>query len=272
VSTLKICLCFLVALVVPASAGAPPRKNPSLPSQAKPVKGILVPVPKEIFNSLDKFSDANWRAVQRPEVVRWKSHGDQVQIALLLGTVVAEGFIAMEAEDSSEVNKVGNDVLFLARGLGMEKTALRRSRSIMEYADRNEWVAARKEWDGVLSDLEKGMIKLKSEPLSQLVSLAGWLRGTEALCTLVLQNYSPERAELVRQPILVDHLEKQLLGMKSKREDRAIVAKLREGIRRIHVLMQKESGPPTEQTVREIGSICRDLVSISSRRPGESSN
>ena len=49
----------------------------------------------------------------------------------------------------------------------------------MEHADKNEWAAARKEWDGVLSDLEAGMIELKSEHLSQLVSLGGWLRGTE---------------------------------------------------------------------------------------------
>jgi hypothetical protein len=266
VSALRICLFFLVALVVPLFAEVPSGQGPSLPSQAKPVKGVLVPVPKEIFDSLDKFRDANWRAVQRPEIVRWKPHGDQVQIALLLGVVTAEGFIAMEAEDSTEVDRVGDDVLMLARALGVEKSALRRSRSIMEYANRNEWTAARKEWDGVLSDLEKGMIKLKSESLSQLVSLAGWLRGTEALCTLVLQNYSPERAELIRQPALADYLEKQLLAMRSRRESRPMIKKMARGIRRIRLLIKNENGPLTEQTVREIGSICKELVNISSER------
>ena len=53
---------------------------------------------------------------------------------------------------------------------------------------------------GVVSDLESGMIEIKSTELAQLVSLGGWLRGTEALSALVLQNYSPERAELIRQP------------------------------------------------------------------------
>ena len=72
------------------------------------------------------------------------------------------------------------------------------------YADKNEWIAARKEWDGVFSDLQSGMIEIKSKELSQLVSLGGWLRGTEALCALVLENYSPERAELIRQPLLLD--------------------------------------------------------------------
>ena len=107
-------------------------------------------------------------------------------------------------------------MLKLARGLGVEKRALSRSRSIMEYADKNEWTAARKEWDGVFSDLQSGMIEIKSKELAQLVSVGGWLRGTEALAALVLQNYSPERSELIRQPELVDYLEKQLLAMSSE--------------------------------------------------------
>ena len=135
-----------------------------------------------------EFRDANWRAVKRPEVARWKSHGDQAQIATLLGVVIAEGFIAMEAEDSTEVKNLGRTVLALARGLGVEERALRRSRSIVELADKNEWTAARQEWDGVLSDLESGMIELKSKQLAQLVSVGGWLRGTEALSALVLQK------------------------------------------------------------------------------------
>ena len=62
----------------------------------------------------------------------------------------------------------------------------------MELADKSEWIAARQEWDGVLSDIEGGMIELKSAQLAQLVSLGGWLRGTEALSALVLQRYPPE--------------------------------------------------------------------------------
>ena len=266
-SALKIYFLILAGLAIPVFAQAPSDQSGQLPSQAKPVEGVLVPVPKEIFHSLDEFRSANWRAVQRPEIVHWKSHGDQVQIALLLGVAVAEGFIAMEAEDSTEVKNVGHTVLTLARALGVQERVLRRSRSIMEHADKNEWAAAREEWDGVLSDLENGMIELKSEHLSQLVSLGGWLRGTEALCALVLQSYSPERAELIRQPVLLDHLEKQLLGMSSEIQTRPMVAKMLQGIRRIRMLIQNENGPPTEKTVREIDGICEKLVRLSSRRP-----
>src|SRR5215467_13266376 len=214
-SALNLFVFIQIVLAISAFAQTPSEQSSPLPSQATEVHGVAVPVPKEIFRSLDQFRDANWPAVKRPEVARWKSHGDQAQIATLLGVVIAEGFIAMEAKDSAEVENLGKSVLSLARGLGIRDRAIRRSRSIMELADKNEWSEARKEWDGVLSDLETGMIEIKSEQLAQLVSLGGWLRGTEALSALLIQNYSPERSNLIRQPELIGYLEKQLDAMSS---------------------------------------------------------
>lgn len=264
-SALKIYFFILAGLATPVFAQGRIGEAKQLPSQAMQVEGIVVPVPKEIFRSLDEFRGANWRAVQRPEVARWKSHGDQVQIALLLGVEIAEGFVAVEAEDGAEVKNIGNTVLKLAKGLGVEKSALRRSRSIMEHADKNEWATARQEWDEVFSDLENGMIEIKSKELAQLVSLGGWLRGTEALCTLVLQNYSPGRAELLRQPVLLDYLEQQLLAMNGEIQTRPMVAKMLEGIRKIRALIPNEKEPLAEKTVREIDQICKELVRRSSR-------
>lgn len=266
-SALKFSLLILAVLAIPALGQTPSEQNSQLSSQAKQVHGIAVPVPKEIFRSLDQFRDANWSAVKRPEVARWKSHGDQAQIATLLGVVIAEGFIAMEAKDSTEVKNLGNSVLSLAGGLGIRARALRRSRSIMELADKNEWSEARKEWDGVLSELETGMIELKSAQLAQLVSVGGWLRGTEALSALVLQNYSLERSNLIRQPELINTLEAQLRAMSGDIQARPIVKKLLDGIHTIRSLVERENGPLSEETVRKVHGVCGELVPLSSRRP-----
>jgi hypothetical protein len=164
------------------------------------------------------------------------------------------------------VKNIGNRVLVLARALGVEERVLRRSSSIMELTDKDEWRAARKEWDGVVSDLESGMIEIKSAHLYQLVSLLGWLRGTEALSVLVLQNYSSERSDLLRQPGLINYLEKQLLAMSTDIQNRPMIVKLLDGIRRIRTLLERENGPLPEQTIREVHSICEELVPLSSRR------
>ena len=236
-----------------------------LPSQTTAIKGVLVPVPREIFDTLDKFANSNWRAAQRPELAQQRSHTDQAETALLLGVVIAEGFIAVEAKDAVEVKSVGRAVLKLAGGLGVEKAALRRSRSIVEHAERDDWTAVRKEWDGVLPDVQRGMNELKSEQLAQLVSLGGWLRGAEALAALVLQNYSGQNAELLRQPALLDYFEKALAGMSDDIRANPMIMRMLEGIQKIRPLVASEDPQISQKNVKEISSVSEELLKSLSR-------
>ena len=231
-----------------------------LPQQSRAIDDVLVPVPREVFNTLDKFAHSNWRAVQRTELAQWKPHGDQAEIALLLGAVIAEGFIAVEAEDAVETKDIGRAVLTLARGLGVEKMALRRSRSIVEHAERGDWPAVRKEWDKVLPDVEQRMNELKSGQLAQLVSLGGWLRGTEALSKLVLQNYTSEDAALLRQPALLDYFEKKLDGMSGNMRTKPILIRMREGLQKIRLLLTSEDGQVSQEKVKEISAVSEKLL------------
>ena len=248
----------LISLLVAQTA--PNTSVRQLPPQSTAIKGVLVPVPREIFDTLDKFARSNWRAVQRPELAQQRPHGDQAETALLLGVVIAEGFIAVEAEDPDEVKSVGRAVLKLARGLAVEKAALKRSRSIVDHAERGDWAGVRKEWDGVLPDVQQGMNELQSEQLAQLVSLGGWLRGTEALTVLVLQNYSSQNAELLRQPALLDHLEKRLAGMSDDVRTKPMIVRVRQGIQKIRPLVASEDFQISQEKVKEISTVSEDLL------------
>ena len=236
-----------------------------LPPQSTAIKGVVVPVPREIFDTLDKFAHSNWRAVQRPELAQQRPRGDQADTALLLGVVIAEGFIAAEAEDAGEVKSVGRAVIKLGRGLGVEKAALRRSRSIVEHAERGDWPGVRKEWDGVLPDVQRGMNELQSEQLAQLVSLGGWLRGAEALTALVLQNYSHQNAELLWQPALLDHFDKQLAGMSDDIRTNPMIVRMRADIQKIRPLLASEDRQISKQDIKEISTVSEDLLKGFSR-------
>ena len=172
----------LATLTLPLPAQpSTPNGLKGLPPQAAIVRGVLVPVPREIFLALDRFAYSNWRAVQRPDLAQWRPPGDQVRNALLLGALIAEGFVAVEAEDLAETKDVGRAVRTLSHGLGIEKAALRRSRSIIDHATSGDWIGVRKEWDEVMPDVQQGMDQIRSEQLAQLVSVGGWLRGVEVL-------------------------------------------------------------------------------------------
>ena len=56
------------------------------------VEDVVVPLPNEIFGALNKLGTVNWRAHVRSD--KGPNFTERPRIALLLGTVIADGFAA----------------------------------------------------------------------------------------------------------------------------------------------------------------------------------
>ncbi len=232
------------------------------PKEAQLVEQVVVPVPSEVFAVLDKLGKPNWPEVLRPQKGLSTPSGGKEQISLRLGVVIAEGFIAVEAENAEEVKNIGNSVRSLAKAIGVEKAVSRRANSIVEFADKRRWTEVRKELDLALTDVRQAMMELNSESLAQLVSLGGWLRGTEALSAVVGKGFSKDGAELLHQPVLTDHFQSRLGALPEKEKKLELISKIMAGLQKIKPLMGAEDGSKiAEKDVKEIGSICGELVS-----------
>jgi hypothetical protein len=264
----KLFLVAAVALTTGASAEPPAKIDVSqLPPQARMIDEIVVPVPSEIFAVLDKLGKPHWEGVLRPSKGVAKPSGGSEQIALSLGTVIAEGFIAVEAENAEEVKRIGKSVLALSEAIGVKKSAQRRSQSIMESAEGEDWNKVRRELDGALSDVKAAMAEQASEELSQLVSLGGWLRGTEALSSVVTARFSKDGAELLHQPILLDYFDKRISTLNPRRQTE-LVLRIRKGLIEIRPLMGVTEGVEiSEKTVKDIGAIAERLVKAINSKP-----
>src|SRR4029077_17868433 len=79
---------FLAALPLHA-APAPKLDVSRLPQQSRVIGDVIVPVPSEIFGVLDKLGRPRWADVLRPMKGVAEAHGEQPQVALYLGTVIA---------------------------------------------------------------------------------------------------------------------------------------------------------------------------------------
>ncbi len=255
---------ILLALALSSTAFAEPAAHidvSNLPSQTKMIDEVVVPVPSEIFAVLDKLGQPNWNAVQHKMPSVAQPIGEQSQIALQLGTVIAEGFIAVEAKDANEVKQIGKSVLNLTKALGVEKKAQVRAKAITDAADAQDWAGVRKQLDKALEDVREAMVELNSEAVSQLVSLGGWLRGTEALTAVVEKSYTKEGAELLHQPILLDYFERRLAGMKPKLKLNPVVIKVQNAVLDIRPLMGLPDGSDiSEKSVKEINAISAAVV------------
>ncbi len=232
---------------------------------AKTVEDVVVPVPSEVFGVLDKLQSPNWHEILRP--VKSNPVGARPQIALLLGDVIAEGFIAVEAKDSEEVKKIGRAVMNLAKAINVQKSVIARSNSIIESADKKDWQKVRTELDGALQDVKHAMTELRDDQLAQLVSLGGWLRGTEALTTIVGKNFTKDGAELLHQPKLLEYFDRRLNEMDPRLKNNELVAKIQKGLLEIKPLITEQGDIP-QKSVERIRDITADLIkSITTKEP-----
>src|SRR5215210_4069027 len=178
---------------------------------SKKVDEVVVPLPNEVFGALNKLGGVNWKEYVRSG--KGSNFTERPRIALLLGTVIADGFIAVQAEDAPAVKDIGQRVLGLAKGIGVGNSITPHAKAITEAADKRNWNNVRQELDRTQNSVQQAMNEVHDEKLSHLVSLGGWLRGTEVLTAVVHKRFSEDGAELLHQPDLLNYFEDRLRAM-----------------------------------------------------------
>src|ERR1022692_1300480 len=198
----------MIALSIGAR-GAPAPQHIDIKQLSKKVEDVVVPLPNEVFGALNKLGPVNWREYVRSD--KGGNFTERPRIALVLGTAIADGFIAVQAEDAPAVKDIGQRVL--AMGIGVGNSITPHAKAIIEAADKRRWDNVRQELDRTQNSVQNAMNEVHDEKLSQLVSLGGWLRGTEVLTAVVSKRFSNEGAELLHQPDLLAYFQKRLQAM-----------------------------------------------------------
>lgn len=206
----KLTLLTLLGLTLSAGGVEAPKRI-DVKQLSKKVDDVVVPLPNEIFGALNKLGGVNWKEYVRSD--KGSNFTERPRIALLLGTVIADGFIAVQAEDAPAVKDIGQRVLGLAKGIGVGNSITPHAKAITEAADKRNWPGVRQELDRTQNSVQQAMNEVHDEKLSHLVSLGGWLRGTEVLTAVVNKRFSVEGAELLHQPDLLVYFQEKLEAM-----------------------------------------------------------
>lgn len=220
---------------------------------SKRVEDVVVPLPNEIFGALNKLGTVNWKEHVRSD--KGSNFTERPRIALLLGTVIADGFIAVQAEDAPTVKEIGQRVLALAKGIGVGNSITPHAKAIIEAADKRKWENVRQELDRTQNSVQQAMNEVQDQKLSELVSLGGWLRGTQVLTSVVSKKFSHEGAELLHQPDLVDHFQAKL-GLMPSNYNVAIVREIQSALSDVKPLIH---GQISAASVKKINDITTKL-------------
>src|SRR6266478_953793 len=199
---------FLTGVLV--AAGAEETGHLTADQLAKAARSdlITIPTPGELFAALGKTGKTNWSGQYRGPIP--VTYQNRAQIALNLGGLIADGFIAVEAKDSQQVKNIGSDIIKLAKALGVSEKLLGRGSSINEFADNDDWDTLQEELEATQNEVKSSMQSHSDQDLVILVSLGGWIRGTQVVSASILQNYDERAAKVLRQPALVSLIQSKI--------------------------------------------------------------
>src|SRR3981081_3964389 len=161
----KLTGAVLVALSFSAQAAEAP-KRVDVKQLSKKIDDVVVPLPNEVFGALNKLGGVNWREYVRND--KGTNFTERPRIALLLGAVIADGFIAVQAEDAPTVKEIGQRVLTLSKAIGVSSSITAHAKAITDAADKRNWASVRQELDKTQNSVQQAMNKVPEEKLSPL--------------------------------------------------------------------------------------------------------
>ena len=241
-----------LAGIIFAAAGAETGRLPA-DQLAKAVRtdSISIPTPGELFAAIEKPGKTDWSGQYRgPMPITYRN---RAQIALNLGGLIADGFIAIEAKDSQQVKNIGSDIIKLAKALGVSENLLKRGNSINEFAENNEWDTLQEELEATQNEVKSSMQSHNDQDLVILVSLGGWIRGTQVVSGAIARNYDERSAKVLRQPALVKFMQAKINEISPELRSEPLVKDVSEELTGIEKLVSFPADKaPTVDEVRKV--------------------
>ncbi len=185
---------------------------------------LTVPTSGELLTAIGKVAQPNWQSVYRKPIPT--SFTSRAQIALNLGGLIADGYLAVEAADAQQVKNIGRDIINLARSLGVSENVLGRGGSISDFADNNEWSVLKEELEATQNEVKMAMKEQGDEDLIVMVTIGGWIRGTEIVSAWLAANYDANAAKLLRQPGIVSFMRGKIEALPERMRKDPLVKKV----------------------------------------------
>lgn len=159
----------------------------------------------------------------------------EVMLPLLLGVRIADGILAMQAQDAEKLNECAGDIESMAKKLQVDEGSLGRAKAARTAANKGEWTRVFSELsrlqDGVLREIERDA----NRDRGALLMCGGWIQGMRFASRVIEANYSGPASNLLREPILISRLRENLGALpatsrnhQTVRDLNALLAKVQE--------------------------------------------
>ncbi len=236
--------------------GVNPITTPSIQDILKQLE-LFRPVPLELIDSANRDATFN----------------NRLQTAMHFGSLVADGFMLTLAERPKDVQDVGKALIRQARALGVGQRLTKRSKSLLEYSDKGDWLGMRQELIRTQQDVETSMLELRDEEMAHMISLGGWLRGFQLGANSTVAAYTPNKAKVLGNAEILEYFLDRLSTLHPRLKKTEFVKVLTERLMGILNLISENQGQVlTPEQVAKVRDLANQAEAAAVARVDEEGN
>lgn len=235
-----VCLGALSICLVPAAA-----LDPTEPKAT--VAATTEPSPADFLDSIAQKTKARWRLLFRPPPPTPPT--DRGRTALILGTLLGDSFLVLQAGDAQQFRNNNQDVLTYCRTLGLGEKLLPRLMTQGNLAEQNAWKDLRQE----IVDGHQQALKLlrdqRDDDLALLIDIGLGLRLFEIATALIVAAPEADVSLLcASSPSLLRDLQHDFGHLSTPKSEEALMLRVSTLINEVARLWQDAEKTPLTQT------------------------
>lgn len=162
------------------------------------INAYTAPSISKIFDQLDNLPAIPEEYVlrKRPE----KLPTDAGTLALEMGYLLADGFLAVRSGHMNDVKPIALDLSRYGKALGVGEKMNTHSAGLLEHAEKGQLEEFKKVLSSTQTDVNAELASLKDPDLAHLIAFGGWVRALDASIAAVLSKFDEKQAAVIFYP------------------------------------------------------------------------
>ncbi|MGB0327170.1 MAG: hypothetical protein ACON4R_10305 [Akkermansiaceae bacterium] len=220
---------------------------------------FTVPSIAKVFDELEKVSPLSYSSDHLKKHERLPL--DRSRLALRLGTLIADGFIAVQTGNSQDVEIISSHLSRYAKALGAGDQIKKHAAALLEHAKAKDLNKLKLALATTQRDVESELVGLRDPDLSHLISLGGWLQALDSAALAVNKKFTEERALTLFREDIADYYAESIGSLNPSLSQQKYMIEMRELLQGLRTSMSlKENTKPTAEAVKEVTEVSAKLV------------
>ncbi|MBQ2814337.1 MAG: hypothetical protein IJE66_04945 [Akkermansia sp.] len=178
---------------------------------------------------------------------------DAGKLALEMGYLLADGFIAVRSGHMNDIKPIALDLTRYGKAIGVGDKMNVHSAALLEHAEKGQLEEFKRILSSTQSDVNDELTALRDPDLAHLLALGGWIRALDAAAAAIEARFDARQAAAIFYREAPEYFNEILAGLNPRTSNKLQVEQMRVLLEELTELMTPAPGEvPTMERVRAI--------------------